>query len=79
MRPKSIDKALVKRIPMPKSIQSKEEFQNLLESATEVRVVKRGDGAKIKLRTKAALYTFKTTSEEADGLVKGTKVPVAEF
>ena len=33
----------------------------------------------MKLRTKDALYTFKTTSEDADALVKGVKKPVLEF
>ena len=64
---------------MPKELKSKDEFQKMLETATEVRVSRRGDDAKIKLRMKDALYTFKTTSKEADSIIKGTKVPVAEF
>lgn len=64
---------------MPRELKSREEFQKLLEAATEVRVSRRGDEAKVKLRTGDALYTFKTTSAEADSLVKGTKVPVVEF
>lgn len=64
---------------MPKELKSKEEFEKLLESATEVRIVNHGDDAKVKLRTKSALYTFKTTSEEAKSLVKGTKAPVIEL
>lgn len=64
---------------MPKEIKSKEQFEKLVESATEVRVVHSGDDAKVKLRTKSALYTFKTTKEEADSLVKGTKAPVVEI
>ena len=64
---------------MPKEIRSKEQFEKLIESATEVRVVHSGDDAKVKLRTKSALYTFKTTSEEADSLVKGPKAPVVEI
>lgn len=64
---------------MPRELKSKEEFQKLLEDAIEVRVVKRGDEAKVKARTKDALYTFKTTSEDADSLVKGVKAPVDEF
>jgi len=64
---------------MPREIKSKEEFEKLLETATEVRVSKSGDAAKVKLRTKEALYTFKTTAEEADSLAKGAKVPVQEF
>jgi hypothetical protein len=64
---------------MPKEIKSKEQFEKLIESATEVRVVRNGDDAKVKLRTKSTLYTFKTTSEDADSLVKGTKAPVVEL
>ena len=64
---------------MPRELKSKDEFQKLLEAATEVRVSRRGDDAKIKLRMKDALYTFKTTSKEADSIIKGTKVPEAEF
>ena len=64
---------------MPKEIKSKEQFEKLIESATEVRVVHNRDDAKVKLRTKSALYTFKTTSEEADSLAKGTKAPVVEI
>ena len=64
---------------MPKELRSKDEFQKLLDSATEVRVRRDGDEAKIKLRTKDALYTFKTTSAEADSLTKGLKTPLAEF
>ena len=64
---------------MPKELKSKEEFDKLLESATEVRVSRLGDSAKVKLRTKGALYTFKTSSEDADAIVKGTKTPVVEF
>ena len=64
---------------MPKQLKSKEEFQKLLEKASEVRVARRGDEAKVKLRMKDGLYTLKTTSEEADALVKGLKTPVVEF
>ena len=64
---------------MPKEIRSKVEFEKLLKSATEVRVSRKGEGAKVKLRMKDALYTFKTTSAEADTLVKGVKTPVVEY
>ena len=64
---------------MPKELKSKDEFQKLLGLATEVRVHREGEEAKLKLRTREALYTFKTTSEEADTLVKGIKTPVVEF
>ncbi len=64
---------------MPKEIKQKDEFSTLLQSATLVRVVKRGDQAKVKARTKDLLYTFKTTSEEADAMTKGLKVTVEEY
>ena len=64
---------------MPKELKSKDEFQKLLGSATEIRITRDGDEAKIKLRTKDALYTLKTTSAEADSLTKGLKTPLVEF
>ncbi len=64
---------------MPKEVKDKDEFSKLMEGALEVRVSRKGDEAKVKLRTKEALYTFRTTTEDADSLVKGLKVPVVEF
>jgi len=64
---------------VPKELKSKEEFQKLLESATEVRIARDGEQAKVKLRTRAGLFTFRTTSEDADALIKGIKAPVVEF
>ncbi len=65
---------------MPKEIRSQEEFQKLLPSATEIRVVKgKGEAAKIKLRTKNQLYTYATTEGEVEILTKGTKTPVVEY
>lgn len=64
---------------MPKEIKDRDQFDKLIEDATEVRVSRQGDAAKVKLRTKDALYTFRTTSEEADSLVKGVKAPVVEY
>lgn len=64
---------------MPREVRSREEFDKLLERATEIRVVRGEESAKVKLRTKEALYTFKTTTEDADAIVKGTKTPVVEL
>jgi len=64
---------------MPREITSKEEFQKLLPSATEIRVVRAGDSTKIKLRTADQLYTYKTKEDEVEALTKGTKTPVVEF
>ncbi|MBI3841006.1 MAG: hypothetical protein HY297_03505 [Thaumarchaeota archaeon] len=51
----------------------------MLPTATEVRVKKDGDSAKVKARTPTGLYTLKTTTEQVDSLVKGVKVPVTEY
>lgn len=65
--------------PMPSELKSKEQFKKFVENAVEVRVVRKAETAKVKIRTKKTLHTFKTTAEEADALVKGLKVPVVEF
>jgi hypothetical protein len=64
---------------VPREVKSKEELEKLLEASTEVRVVRTGDAAKVKVRTGEALYTLKTTGAEADALIKGLKVPVVEY
>jgi hypothetical protein len=64
---------------LPTEITSKEEFEKLLPTAIEIRVVKDGDSAKIKIRTADQLYTFKTVGSQIDALTKGTKVPVVEY
>jgi Ribosomal L38e protein family len=64
---------------MPIELKSKTELAKLLDEATEVRVVRSGDDAKVKLRTEKALYTFKTTGADADSIVKGLKLPVTEY
>ena len=64
---------------MPREILSKEEFQKLLPSATEIRVLRRGDSTKIKLRTADQLYTYKTKEGEVEALTKASKTPIVEF
>jgi hypothetical protein len=64
---------------VPKEIANKEDFAKLLSQATEVRIFRTGDSAKVKVRTRDTLYTFKTTSEDADSLTKGAKAPIREF
>jgi hypothetical protein len=64
---------------MPREIMSKEEFQKLLPSATEIRVLRKGDSTKIKIRTTDQLYTYKTKEGEVDALIKGVKAPLVEF
>lgn len=64
---------------MPKEIKDKAQFDKLIEGATEVRVSRHGEEAKVKLRTRDALYTFRTSTAEADSMVKGIKKPVVEY
>ncbi len=64
---------------MPKQISTAEEFEKLLPDAREIRVVKSKDGVKLKLRMEDALYTFKTTQEQADSLTKGVKTPIIDY
>ncbi len=64
---------------MPSELTTKEQFKELLKDAVEVRVVRSDETAKVKLRTKKGLHTFKTTPDEADALLKGVKIPVVEF
>ena len=58
---------------MPKQIRDAEQFQKLASTAHECRVVRSDDGVKLKLRTPAFLYTYKTNADEADDLLKGLK------
>jgi len=64
---------------VPREIANREDFTRLLEKATELRIVRLGDNAKVKLRTPARLYTFKTSSEDADTMTKGVKVPILDL
>jgi len=64
---------------MPHQLASKDQAKALLKDALEVRVVRKDDSSKLKLRTKKGLYTFKATEDEIDSLVKGIKTPVVEF
>lgn len=64
---------------MPKQIFSPEEFRELISKAEECRVVRRGDKVKLKLRTKRYLYTYITTPDEADEILKEIKVKKVEF
>ena len=72
-------KARIAAALMPSELTSKDQFKELLKEAVEVRVVRRDESAKVKVRTKSGLHTFKTTRAEADTLVKGLKVPIVEL
>ncbi|MHB8566103.1 MAG: hypothetical protein ACYC7D_10740 [Nitrososphaerales archaeon] len=58
---------------MPKEIKSSDQFQKLLPKAHEVRVVRTSDYVKLKIRTPDVLYTYKTSSSEAEDLLKDLK------
>jgi len=64
---------------MPFEVTSKDDFKELLKEAQEIRIVRKEDSTKVKVRTKRGLYTFKTTGAEADALVKGVKTAIVEF
>jgi hypothetical protein len=64
---------------MARELKSKEEFEKLLPSAKEIRIVRADDGVKVKIRGNGYLYTLKTTEEEAEALIKGAKVDVIEY
>lgn len=64
---------------MPREVRSEEEFRKLIEKASECRVVRRGEKVKLKLRTPKVLYTFVTTPEVAERILKEIKLPVLEF
>ena len=65
---------------MPLEIRSKELIESLIPKATEIRVARgKGDQVKLKLRTAKALYTYKTTADEAAALTKGLKTPIFDF
>jgi hypothetical protein len=64
---------------MPKELKSKDDLAKLLEEAVEVRVVRHDDTAKLKVRTKETLYTYKGAADDIDALTKGLKVPIVEY
>jgi hypothetical protein len=65
---------------LPKELKSSEQFQKLMPSAVELRVVRDKESVKLKLRTPNVLYTFKTNEEEAENLIKNAKeIEVIEY
>lgn len=67
---------------LPRRIGSVEDFRIQLAQALDCRVVPRGESFKIKLRTKAALWTYVIDAAEADKVmqeVKEVKIPITEF
>jgi len=64
---------------MPKELTDIDSFKEMMKSASECRVVKRGNKVKIKIRTKRLLYTYVTTEEESNELLKDTSIQVVEI
>lgn len=58
---------------MPRPIRDAEEFQKLVPRAHECRVVRSSSGVKLKLRTPEYLYTYSTSTDEAEDLLKSLK------
>lgn len=64
---------------MPKQINSADEFKKLVPSASFLKVVRKDDKVKLKLRTKKTLYTYITNKDEAETLIKESKLEVEEY
>lgn len=64
---------------MPKLVRSVEEFRKLFADADEIRVVRRDNVVKLKLRSQRTIYTYISNNEEADSLLKEIKVSSVEF
>jgi len=64
---------------MPKEIKDQKEFLEIAPIAIECRVKRTGDVVKLKLRTRRALYTFKTDPKTAEQLLKAIECPVREL
>ncbi len=65
---------------MPRQITKMEQFEELKSKALECRVVRSKEAVKLKLRTPTMLYTYVTTEDEAQDLIKGLKdIDVVEF
>ena len=64
---------------MPKLVRSVEEFRKLFSDADEIRVVRRDNVVKLKLRSQRTIYTYISNNEEADSLLKEIKVSSVEF
>jgi len=63
---------------MPCEIHSVDDFLKLSSNAIECRVKRLKDTAKLKLRTKKYLYTYKISLAEVDGIIKALKCPIKE-
>jgi hypothetical protein len=65
---------------MPQEIKDEKEFLELAKTrASTCRIKKEKDSVKLKLRTSRTLYTFKTTPEKAEKLLKGLEIEQVEL
>jgi len=65
---------------MPKELKDSEQFQKFMPKAVELRVVRQKEFVKLKLRTPDFLYTYKTSEDEADDILKNAKeIEVVDF
>jgi hypothetical protein len=65
---------------MPRELKHSEQFQKLIPKAVELRVFRDEEFVKLKLRTPDYLYTYKTSEDEADDIIKSAKdLDVIEF
>lgn len=58
---------------MPKELHSLEEFQKQIPKGLELRVVRKSEFVKLKLRTPSYLFTYQTNSDEAADILKNAK------
>jgi hypothetical protein len=63
---------------VPREIQSEEEFLEIVERASEIRVKRLRDSVKLKLRTPGYLYTYVCDPGTAERLLAGMKLPVID-
>jgi len=64
---------------MPRQLKSADEFKKLIPRASLVKVLRIDDKVKLKLRTKKTLYTYVASKDEADSLIKDSKLEVEEY
>lgn len=63
---------------MPREIQSEEEFLEIIERASEIRVKRLPDTVKLKLRTPSYLYTYVCDPGTAERILAGMKLPIID-
>lgn len=61
---------------MPAEIFDEKKFLEIAKRAKECRVKRSGDVVKLKLRTSSKLYTYKTSPEKAENLIKQITCPI---